>query len=171
MAHSFNPSTWEAEAGRFMSLRPAWTTEWVPGQPGLHRESLSQAVEKKHLTKSTREHSSWSELGAYIKKFFHDASDLTPNLSLWEASLSSLVIQTTPDSQAQEWPLQQHSKKIELTSFYSGSLNVNQDIWSLKRPFWDRGGKGGIEKPPKDSNEIHLFVNYTRCHRCKLFPT
>jgi hypothetical protein len=25
--HSFNPSTWEAEAGRFLSLRPAWSTE------------------------------------------------------------------------------------------------------------------------------------------------
>jgi hypothetical protein len=35
-------STWETEAGRFMSSRPAWSTEWVPGQPGLHREILSQ---------------------------------------------------------------------------------------------------------------------------------
>jgi hypothetical protein len=25
--HTFNPSTWEAEAGRFLSLRPAWYTE------------------------------------------------------------------------------------------------------------------------------------------------
>jgi hypothetical protein len=24
---SFNPSTWEAEAGRFLSSRPAWSTE------------------------------------------------------------------------------------------------------------------------------------------------
>jgi hypothetical protein len=35
VAHSFNPSTWEAEAGGFLSSRPAWSTEWVPGQPGL----------------------------------------------------------------------------------------------------------------------------------------
>ena len=27
VAHDFNPSTWEAEAGRFLSLRPAWSTE------------------------------------------------------------------------------------------------------------------------------------------------
>jgi hypothetical protein len=26
-AHTFNPSTWEAEAGGFLSLRPAWSTE------------------------------------------------------------------------------------------------------------------------------------------------
>jgi hypothetical protein len=26
--HTFNPSTWEAEAGGFLSLRPAWSTEF-----------------------------------------------------------------------------------------------------------------------------------------------
>jgi hypothetical protein len=41
VVHTFNPSTWEAEAGRFLSLRTAWSTEWVSGQPGLHRETLS----------------------------------------------------------------------------------------------------------------------------------
>jgi hypothetical protein len=25
VAHDFNPSTWEAEAGRFLSLKPAWS--------------------------------------------------------------------------------------------------------------------------------------------------
>ena len=28
---TFNPSTWETEAGRSLWLRPAWSTEWVPG--------------------------------------------------------------------------------------------------------------------------------------------
>ena len=41
VVHGFNPSTWEAEAGRSPSLRPAWSTEQVLGQPGLHRETLS----------------------------------------------------------------------------------------------------------------------------------
>jgi hypothetical protein len=27
MAHAFNPSTWEAEAVGFLSLRPAWSTK------------------------------------------------------------------------------------------------------------------------------------------------
>jgi hypothetical protein len=27
VGHAFNPSTWEAEAGGFLSLRPAWSTE------------------------------------------------------------------------------------------------------------------------------------------------
>jgi hypothetical protein len=42
VVHAFNPSSWEAEAGGFLSSRPAWSTEWVPGQPGLHRETLSR---------------------------------------------------------------------------------------------------------------------------------
>jgi hypothetical protein len=27
VAHAFNPSTWEAEAGGSLSLRPAWSTK------------------------------------------------------------------------------------------------------------------------------------------------
>jgi hypothetical protein len=46
VAHTFNPSTWEAEAGGFLSSRPAWSTESVPGQPGLHRETLSLKTKK-----------------------------------------------------------------------------------------------------------------------------
>jgi hypothetical protein len=42
VAHAFNPSTWEAKAGRFLNSRSAWSTEWVPGQSGLHREILSR---------------------------------------------------------------------------------------------------------------------------------
>jgi hypothetical protein len=45
--HAFNPSTWEAEAGGFLSSRPAWSTKCVPGQPGLHRETLSRKTKKK----------------------------------------------------------------------------------------------------------------------------
>jgi hypothetical protein len=40
--HDFNPSTWEAEAGRFLSLMPTWSIEQVPGQPELHRDCVSK---------------------------------------------------------------------------------------------------------------------------------
>jgi hypothetical protein len=46
VAHAFNPSTQEAEAGGFLSSRPAWSTERVPGQPGLYRETLSRKNKK-----------------------------------------------------------------------------------------------------------------------------
>ena len=47
-AHAFNPRTWEAEAGRFPSWRPAWSTVWVPGHPGLHRKTLSWKTKNKN---------------------------------------------------------------------------------------------------------------------------
>jgi len=40
VVHALNPNTWEAEAGRFLSWRPACFTKWVPGQPEIYREIL-----------------------------------------------------------------------------------------------------------------------------------
>jgi hypothetical protein len=57
VAHAFNPGTWEAEKGGFLSSRPAWSTEWVPGQPGLHRKTLSQKQKtKQNKTKKKQKH-------------------------------------------------------------------------------------------------------------------
>jgi hypothetical protein len=51
VANAFNPSTWEAEAGGFLSSRSAWSTEWVPEQPGLHRDTLSRKTKNKQNKK------------------------------------------------------------------------------------------------------------------------
>ena len=55
VAHTFNPGIQEAEAkaeaGRSLSLRSAWSTEKVPGQSGLHGETLSCKPQKKERTK------------------------------------------------------------------------------------------------------------------------
>jgi hypothetical protein len=47
VAHAFTTSTWETEAGWFLSSRSTWSTKWVPGQPGLHRETLSRKTKTK----------------------------------------------------------------------------------------------------------------------------
>jgi hypothetical protein len=52
VVNAFNPSTQEAEAGGFLSSRPAWSTEWVPGQPGLHRITLSRKNKNKNKRKN-----------------------------------------------------------------------------------------------------------------------
>jgi hypothetical protein len=39
---AFNVSTREAEANGSSHLRPVWSTEQVPEQSGLHRETLSR---------------------------------------------------------------------------------------------------------------------------------
>ena len=36
--YAFDPSTWEAEAGRALSVKTAWSTEQVLGHPGLHEK-------------------------------------------------------------------------------------------------------------------------------------
>jgi hypothetical protein len=50
VVHAFNPSTREAESGGFLRSRPAWSTKWVLGQPGLHRKTLSQKQTNKQKT-------------------------------------------------------------------------------------------------------------------------
>lgn len=47
VAHTFIPSTLEAEAGGSLSLRPAWSTERVPEQLELQRETLSGKANKR----------------------------------------------------------------------------------------------------------------------------
>jgi hypothetical protein len=68
VVHAFNPSTWKAEAGRSLSSRPAWSTKWVPGQPELYRETLSQKTKKQNKTKTKK----MSKNGpfAYYERYF-----------------------------------------------------------------------------------------------------
>jgi hypothetical protein len=42
----------DTEADRFLSLTPAWSTEWVPGKPGLHRETLSWKTKNKQTNET-----------------------------------------------------------------------------------------------------------------------
>jgi hypothetical protein len=51
VAHAINPSTREAEAGGFLSSRPAWSTKWVPGRTRLYRETLSWKTKNKQTKK------------------------------------------------------------------------------------------------------------------------
>ena len=53
MAPTFNPSTWEVEAGGSLSLSSVWSTDRVPGQPGLCRETLSQKNKRTEQNKKT----------------------------------------------------------------------------------------------------------------------
>jgi len=53
VAHAFNPSTWEAEAGRFMSSRPAWSTELSSRTArAIERNPVSKNKNQKTKTKT-----------------------------------------------------------------------------------------------------------------------
>lgn len=54
LTHTFNPSTHEAEADKSMSLKPAWFTEHVSGQPGLHTQHTQNLSQKKKRKKGRR---------------------------------------------------------------------------------------------------------------------
>jgi hypothetical protein len=51
VVHAFNPSSWEAEADGSPSWRSAWATEQVPGQPGLHRETVFEKTKPQDTNK------------------------------------------------------------------------------------------------------------------------
>jgi hypothetical protein len=55
-AHAFNPSIWEAEAGRFLSLRPAWCTESEFQDSQGDTETLSQKNKTKKPKKQKKSH-------------------------------------------------------------------------------------------------------------------
>jgi hypothetical protein len=44
MTHAFNPSTREAEAGGFLSSRPAWSTEFQDSQGYTEKPCLETAA-------------------------------------------------------------------------------------------------------------------------------
>jgi hypothetical protein len=57
VAHAFNLSTQEAEAGKSLNWRIAWFPQLVPGQSGLHRRIMSQKqtiAKKKRKEKNER---------------------------------------------------------------------------------------------------------------------
>ena len=57
--HTLNPSTRVTEAGRFLSSRSGWSTEQVPGQPGLHRKK--NLIEKQRQNRKKPALVSWTQ--------------------------------------------------------------------------------------------------------------
>jgi hypothetical protein len=52
VAHAFNPSTWEAEAGGFLSSRPAWLqSEFLDSQDYTEKSYLEKPKQKKERKK------------------------------------------------------------------------------------------------------------------------
>jgi hypothetical protein len=72
VAHAFSPSTWEAEAGGFLSSSPAWSTKRVTRQPGLHREILSrknkQTNKQKNKTKPNQNKKTYQNTLEYYRR-------------------------------------------------------------------------------------------------------
>jgi hypothetical protein len=61
-AHTFNPIT-QGGRGKWISvnLRPTCSTEQVPGQPRLHKETLSGITKPNHTNKQKQHHNKRSQ--------------------------------------------------------------------------------------------------------------
>lgn len=86
VAHAFNSSPREAEADGSLNLRAVWFIEQVPGQSGLHGETLSQ--KQTTMTKPEQEwiHSTVQAVGALVG-YLKDESIIKPLwLGLWNTA-------------------------------------------------------------------------------------
>jgi hypothetical protein len=65
VAHAFKLSTWETEAGKFLSLsQPGLQSEFQDSQ-GLHRETLSRKTKKKKRKKK-KKRMRMAIIGSYV---------------------------------------------------------------------------------------------------------
>jgi hypothetical protein len=85
VVHAFNPSTWEAEAGGSVSLRPVWSTG-----TGLHRETPSQQNRDRVIKTKKR---GKEELG-----WMPEGRQLGPELGRWQRLPTSDFEFTGPSS-------------------------------------------------------------------------
>ena len=97
-ALAFNPSTWDAEAGGFLS-QPGLQSEF-PGQPGLYRETLSRKNKKRkkqkerkrererEREKERKKKKAYTKTWAFI--FFFQKNGV--NISEWIFSINSFYV-------------------------------------------------------------------------------
>jgi hypothetical protein len=131
VAQAFIPSTREAEAGEFPSLRPAWSTKWVPGQPGLHRETLSRKTKTK-TNKQTKTPQKTKSSGHYIYIFFFFTL-------LWFYGYSMDTFFSLEDHYFNySWIILQ-ARQIYLNLYFSSSKNFNRLLFQCNALHSDFG--------------------------------
>ena len=92
VTHAFNPSTRESEAGRFLTSRPAWSTRWVPGQPGQRNPVSRGKKNKKQKTKpqKTEEVEKNLQEGLLWRNVLGSLTNLTALVSILSSISSAL---------------------------------------------------------------------------------
>jgi hypothetical protein len=118
VVHTLNPSTWEAEASRFLSLRPAWSTEWVPGQPGLYRETLT------HLPAPQKK--------KYVERIACNTQSMVGKAHYVQMSHRSLYYV----NKSQIYSPSSHRQALELLNFLLWSTSSLESVTLLISDFW-----------------------------------
>ena len=126
VAHAFNLSTWEAEAGGFLSSRPAWFTKWVPGQPGIHRETLSRGKTKSLKLMS---HKYWQ----FVYAFFVNSEVASASVFMSSWYLGRWLM-TTACSQCLCWILLLALAWVAHTMWLN--MLISHNLETMKNPTW-----------------------------------
>ena len=122
------------EAGRFLSSRAAWSTEWFPGQPGPYREILSRKNKNKKQNKQTNKnkqkrplsYSKWGYQFFVLFLFFFPGKCMEI-----ENIILSEVTQTPNEICMNIWYVL--TDKWILPKKFRISMKNSQTIWSLRR--------------------------------------
>jgi hypothetical protein len=86
VAHAFDPSTQEAEAGGFLSLRPAWSTKWV--------SSRTAGKTKQNKTKNNKQTN--KQIHAKLGLSFFAFGKGSRTLSYFSSTMSARMLQCSP---------------------------------------------------------------------------
>ena len=122
------------EAGRFLSSRAAWSTEWFPRQPGPYREILSRKNKNKKQNKQTNKnkqkrplsYSKWGYQFFVLFLFFFPGKCMEI-----ENIILSEVTQTPKEICMNIWYVL--TDKWILHKKFRISIKNSQTIWSLRR--------------------------------------
>lgn len=148
MVYAYSPSTQVAEASGSPRLRSAWS-QWVPGHPGLHIETLSPK-NKKTQDKKTRHNPTFHETGAKKKK----VNDRKAACSRWHV----VKVRSTRDTAQLVWSLPSMHKAPRLIHGGHAGHVAQLAILALRR--WGQQfkvilvwGQPGIHDTPKQKTQ------------------
>ena len=121
------------EAGRFLSSRAAWSTEWFPRQPGPYREILSRKNKNKKQNKQTNKnkqkrplsYSKWGYQFFVLFLFFFPGKCMEI-----ENIILSEVTQTPKEICMNIWYVL--TDKWILPKKFRISMKYSQTLWSLR---------------------------------------
>jgi hypothetical protein len=108
--HAFNPSTYEPEAGRFLSLRPSWSTESSRTARNIQRNPISNLPPPPPKKRKEKNHSLKLKLPFTIKCIFLSYTHVTHKFVCW--NLIASMMGFTNQIFRNEWSL--YEKNLHL---------------------------------------------------------
>lgn len=146
-AYAFNPGTWGTGAGKSLSSKPVWDTEWVPGPPDVDREPLPWKQRNKAGFVAR-----WP---SYLLRMRKALGGITRTVKMKnENQYFSILLKGISNSSSNIWscPLKFNDSNILLPE--NLILASRFQTWSY------RGEKGVLEEAQQFSQAVNLTLHY-----------